>query len=114
MEIGALTRPASEGILDLITANRNTGTLEIHQGNGRFNRFDHPVAQSLSVPGGPRALSRLCPGFATRKLGIGEGIENLNAKHNDLFQRRGVGSRDPAGGRHDRRGQRLMPRPFAG
>ena len=56
----------------------------------------------------------LCPGFATRKEGIGEGIEDLNAKHPHLFLRRGAGSSDPAGGRHDRRGQRLMPRPVAG
>ena len=54
-DIGALAEPAG-GTPDLITANRASGSLEIHRGNSRPSRFEHRVHQSITVPGGPRAL----------------------------------------------------------
>lgn len=54
--IGSLLTPSDSGVVDLVTANRDTGLLNIHRGNDRGSRFDHPVAQSISVPGGPRAV----------------------------------------------------------
>ena len=57
LAVGALMEPAADGALDLITANRDQGTIEIRQGNGQPYRFDHAVHQTLSVPGGPRGLA---------------------------------------------------------
>jgi len=56
MAIGTLVSPADSGRLDLVTVNRDSGQIEIRHGNYRHNFFDHQVAQSLDVPGGPRAV----------------------------------------------------------
>jgi hypothetical protein len=57
LAVGALLRASTEGVEDLITSNRDTGSLEIRRGNGRRHRFDHGVAQTLNVPGGPRSMA---------------------------------------------------------
>ncbi|MGK0189234.1 MAG: hypothetical protein ACI9R3_005051, partial [Verrucomicrobiales bacterium] len=56
LDVGALLLPASEGIMDLVSANRDSGNLEIRRGNGRSSKFDHRPSQVLRVPGGPRSV----------------------------------------------------------
>jgi hypothetical protein len=59
LEVGAVTQPASSNRLDLVTAHRNLGTVEIHQGTSGAKRFEEAPAQVINVPGGPRAVKLL-------------------------------------------------------
>jgi FG-GAP-like repeat/FG-GAP repeat len=56
IEIGPLSEPAASGRLDLVTASRDFGTIEIHRGTDSPTRFEEQISQRINVPGGPRAL----------------------------------------------------------
>ena len=56
LDVGSLLLPAAEGVMDLVTANRDTGNLEVRQGTLRSGRFSHGATQIVRVPGGPRSV----------------------------------------------------------
>ncbi|MDA0814887.1 MAG: VCBS repeat-containing protein, partial [Verrucomicrobia bacterium] len=56
LDVGAILLPASEGVLDLVTANRDSGNLEVRRGTARSGRFAHSATQVVRVPGGPRSV----------------------------------------------------------
>lgn len=56
LDVGALLFPASEGVLDLVSANRDSGNLEIRRGTARSSKFEHQPSQVVRVPGGPRSV----------------------------------------------------------
>ena len=55
-DIGSVLLPAAEGVMDLVSANRDTGNLEVRQGTARSGRFSHRATQIVRVPGGPRSV----------------------------------------------------------
>jgi hypothetical protein len=55
--VGAITQPGTNGVLDLVTASRDFGTIEVHRGTNGPGRFEQRAHQRIYVPGGPRALS---------------------------------------------------------
>ncbi len=56
LDIGAITQPSASGALDLVTASRDFGTIEVHRGMAGPGRFEQAITQRIQVPGGPRAL----------------------------------------------------------
>jgi hypothetical protein len=54
---GSLLQPAASTHLDLITASRDFGTINVHRGIDDPARFQQTVYQRIPVPGGPRAIS---------------------------------------------------------
>jgi hypothetical protein len=57
LTVAAITRPAAEGSLDLVTASRDLGTIEVHRADGSAALFAQKASQRMYVPAGPRALS---------------------------------------------------------
>ncbi|HEU0010647.1 MAG TPA: FG-GAP-like repeat-containing protein, partial [Verrucomicrobiae bacterium] len=55
--VGPITQPGTNGVLDLVTASRDFGTIEVHRGTNGPGRFEQRAHQKIYVPGGPRALS---------------------------------------------------------
>jgi hypothetical protein len=56
LAVGPLTRPNASGALDVVTASRDLGWIEVHRGIAGPGRFEQVAAQRMQVPGGPRAL----------------------------------------------------------
>ena len=56
LDVGAITQPASSGALDLVTASRDLGVIEVHRSAAGPARFEQAVSQRIQVPGGPRAV----------------------------------------------------------
>ncbi|HUF63687.1 MAG TPA: FG-GAP-like repeat-containing protein [Verrucomicrobiales bacterium] len=56
LDAGPLTLPAGSGLPDLVSANRDLGTLTVHRGVSHADRFSHLPYQTLTVPGGPRSV----------------------------------------------------------
>ena len=56
IDVGPITRPATNALADLVTAVRDLGTIEIRAGVNTSSRFASTVSQTIHVAGGPRAL----------------------------------------------------------
>jgi len=56
LDVGPLSRPIADNVPDLVSAHRDRGTVEIHQGSLAPIRFSETIYQKIDVPGGPRAL----------------------------------------------------------
>lgn len=54
--LGTVSGPADSGQIDLVSANRDRGTVEVRRGSGLRSRFEHAPHQRIYVPGGPRAM----------------------------------------------------------
>jgi hypothetical protein len=54
LEVGPVTSPAG-GRPDIVTVQRDLGTVQIRRGMDGPDRFEDDVYQELSIPGGPRA-----------------------------------------------------------
>ncbi len=54
---GSILNPSSSSQLDLITASRDFGTINVHRGTNGAARFQQSTYQRIQVPGGPRALA---------------------------------------------------------
>src|SRR5439155_7141065 len=58
LDVGIITQhTSSTGQLDLVTASRDNGTIEVHRGTSGPDRFEQAAAQKILVPGGPRAVA---------------------------------------------------------
>jgi hypothetical protein len=56
LAVGALLRPISNGIPDMVSVERDLGTIEIRAGLPEAPFFESSVSQRLDVQGGPRAV----------------------------------------------------------
>lgn len=56
LDVGPVTRQAAGSLPDLVFAKRDLGTIEVRLGIAGANRFSDQAAQTIRVPGGPRAL----------------------------------------------------------
>ncbi|MDB6030356.1 MAG: hypothetical protein JWM16_694 [Verrucomicrobiales bacterium] len=56
LDVGAITQPQASGTLDLVTAQLDRGTVTVHPGSNGPARFGQAISQTISVPGGPRAV----------------------------------------------------------
>ncbi|HIG84401.1 MAG TPA: hypothetical protein EYQ23_10095 [Verrucomicrobiales bacterium] len=54
--VGPVLNPSNSTSIDLITAQRDAGTIHVHQSDNSDTGFSPTVHQVLTVPGGPRAL----------------------------------------------------------
>lgn len=57
LTVGPVTQNASSAQLDLVTASRDYGTIEVHRGTYGPVYFEQAATQRIQVPGGPRAVS---------------------------------------------------------
>lgn len=56
LAVGAVRAPAAGGSMDLVTASRDAGWVEVHAGVAGPQRFALEAVQRLYIPGGPRAV----------------------------------------------------------
>ncbi|PYJ02743.1 MAG: hypothetical protein DME25_15400 [Verrucomicrobia bacterium] len=54
LDVGPLLRPATNPVPDLVVADNNRGSLEIHSAINTVARFSQITNQTILIPGGPR------------------------------------------------------------
>ena len=59
MAIGAVTGPRSSDLVDLVTAHRDCGIVQVRRGVAQASRFASELHQEIELPGQPRSLE-LC------------------------------------------------------
>ena len=57
LAVGPITQNAASAQLDLVTASREFGTIQVHRGSSGPERFQQTIVQRIQVPGAPRAVS---------------------------------------------------------